>query len=187
MTTTEKGPNQANPTPPYPNIPLLLESKASEYGDGGVTSTISILGHPVHPIIVIFPVAFLTGAAGADVAYWLTQDPFWARAAFWLIGLGGAAGVLAALVGVSDFIRIGRTRKRSAGWAHMFANVAALILTSVNLSLRWGDFTQAVLPTGLIISLVVATLLGIGGWFGGELTFRHKVGVVGPSSRDAHL
>lgn len=171
----ESRPNQV----PYPNLPPLIESRQTEYVGSGVTSSVSIAGHPIHPIIVIFPVAFLSGAAGADIGYWLTEDFFWARAAIWLIGLGGLAGILAALIGIVDFVRVPRVRKRTAGWAHMLINVAALVLTFVNFGLRLGNPVINIIPIGIIISLVVASLLAVGGWYGGELTFRHKIGVIG--------
>lgn len=168
--------NQRNP---YPNIPPILESRDVDYVSSGVTSSVSIAGHPIHPILVIFPVAFLAGAAGTDLGYWLTEDPFWARASAWLIGTGALTGILAALVGIIDFLKHKRVRSRRAGWAHMAINVVALVLTLINFKLRSGDAEASIVPAGLIISLVVATLLSIGGWYGGELSFRHKVGVIG--------
>ncbi len=170
----------SNSQTPYPNVSLVIDSRDTEYLGSGVTSSVAIAGHPIHPIIVTFPVAFLTGAAGSDIGYWLTQDFFWARASVWLIGLGFAAGILAAIVGMSDFLRVPRVRKRTAGWAHMLINVTALLLTSINFWLRLGNPANVIVPIGAIISVVVATLLGVGGWYGGELSFRHKVGVIGP-------
>ncbi|WP_036480070.1 DUF2231 domain-containing protein [Myxosarcina sp. GI1] len=167
---------------PYPNIPAILESREGDYVGSGITSSISIFGHPIHPILVIFPVAFLSGAAGSDIGYWLTKDFFWARASLWLIGLGGLAGVLAALIGMVDFIRVKKVRRRTAGWAHMFINVAVLVLTFVNFGLRLGDPQTTIIPVGIILSLVIATLLSVGGWYGGELSFRHKIGVIGEES-----
>jgi uncharacterized membrane protein len=164
---------------PYPNLPPVIESRQTEYFGSGVTSSVSIAGHPIHPVLVIFPVAFLSGAAGADIGYWLTEDFFWARAAIWLIGLGGLSGILAGLIGIVDFIRVPRVRKRTAGWAHMVINITALVLTFINFGLRLGNPISNIVPTGVIISLVVATLLAVGGWYGGELTFRHKIGVIG--------
>lgn len=162
-----------------PNIPPVIESDEREYRDSGVPSTVAIAGHPLHPLIVTFPIAFLTGVLGTDVGYWLTSDPFWARASFWLLIAGLITGVVAALTGMSDFLKIDRVRQHSAGWAHMAGNVAALGLSLINLVLRWGNQTGAVLPTGLIISLLVAGLLGITGWYGAELVYRHKVAVIG--------
>ncbi|PSN16008.1 hypothetical protein C7293_04705 [filamentous cyanobacterium CCT1] len=171
--------NQSNQVP-YPNLPPLIDSRATEYRGTGITSSVAIFGHPIHPIIVIFPIAFLSGAAGADLGYWLTQDFFWARASIWLLGLGVLSAIAAAITGMADFINIPRARQRTAGWAHMALNVGALVLSIINVILRWGDPAGAILPVGLVLSLVVSGLLLASGWFGGELMFRHKVGIVGP-------
>lgn len=69
---------------------------------------------------------------------------------------------------------------RTAGWLHMVLNVAALLLSLVNFFLRFGSPNTMILPFGLILSAVVATLLLVSGWYGGELTFRHKIGIIGP-------
>ena len=176
--------NQRNSTP-YPNIPPILESHDTEYRDAGITSSVAIAGHPIHPAIVLFPIAFLVGAAGTDIGYWLTRDPFWARASLWLIGVGFAAGILAAITGFSEFFKVKRVRERSAGWLHMGGNVAVMVLSLINLVLRQGNPAEPIVYTGLAISVVVATLLGITGWYGGELSFRHKIGVIGPTSHNS--
>ncbi|MBH8551337.1 DUF2231 domain-containing protein [Nostocaceae cyanobacterium CENA357] len=168
---------------PFPNIPPIIESNDSEYRDTGVPSTVAIAGHPLHPLSVIFPIAFLAAALGSDFGYWLTRDFFWARASLWLIGLGLAGGVIAAAIGLSDFVKIERVRKRSAGWAHLILNVSLLVLTLVNFLLRIGDAEARILPWGLAISLIVGTLTSLSGWFGAELSYRHKIGVVGAGSR----
>lgn len=169
-------------TPPFPNIPPILESHDSEYRDSGITSSLNIAGHPIHPVITIFPVAFLVAVAGSDIGYWLTSDPFWARASVWLIGAGFVSGILAGITGFLDFSRIKRVRDRSAGWLHMTGNIAVLVLSLINWLMRLSDPISPIFPIGITLSIIVATLLGITGWFGGELTFRHKVGVIGPSS-----
>lgn len=162
-----------------PNIPPLIESDEKEYRDSGVPSTVAIAGHPLHPLLVTFPIAFLTAVLATDLAYWFTDDVFWARASVWLIGAGIVTGIIAALTGMMDFLKIDRVRQHSAGWFHMVGNVAALALSLINLGLRWGNPTGAILPTGIIISLIVATLLGLTGWYGAELIYRHKVAVIG--------
>jgi len=177
---------ETNPrnTAPYPNIPPILESDDGEYNDTGIVSSVSVAGHPLHPVLIVFPVAFLVGAAGSDIGYWLTSDPFWARASVWLLGAGLVTGILAGITGFLDFFKIKRVRVRSAGWLHMAGNVAALVLSAINIVIRQGNPAQPIVFTGLAISIVVATLLGVTGWFGGELTFRHKVGVIGPTSQN---
>lgn len=162
-----------------PDIPLLIESDEAELRDSGVPSTVHIAKHPLHPLIVTFPIAFLTGTLVTDAAYWFTSDPFWARASFWLLVGGLVTGLVAAATGMSDFLRIGRVREHSAGWVHMVGNIAALTLSAINLWLRWGNETGAILPTGIIISLFVSSILGITGWYGAELIYRHKVAVIG--------
>ncbi len=169
-------------TTPYPNIPAFLESDSREFNDTGVPSTVSVVGHPIHPILVQFPVAFLVGALLSDAVFWLNSDVFWARASFWLIVGGLVGGLAAALTGMLDFLRIQRVRKRTAGWAHLILNVSALVLTIVNLLLRLNNPVSPILPWGLILSVVVATLLGVSGWYGGELVYRHKVSVIGNGS-----
>jgi uncharacterized membrane protein len=166
-----------------PSIPPFIESNDREYHDSGVPSTVAIAGHPLHPLIVTFPIAFLSGAAGADLGYWFTHDLFWARAAIWLIGAGFISGLVAALTGMLDFLKIDRVRKHNAGWIHMTGNITAMVLTLVNWALRWNNVEGAILPTGLIISTIVASLLAITGWFGAELVYRHKISVIGDSSR----
>jgi uncharacterized membrane protein len=162
-----------------PNIPPLIESDEKEYRDSGVPSTVAIAGHPLHPLLVTFPIALLTVVLATDLAYWFTDDPFWARASIWLIGAGIISGIVAAITGMMDFLKIDRVRQHSAGWFHMVGNVAALALSLINLGLRWGNQTGAILPTGLVLSLIVATLLAVTGWYGAELVYRHKVAVIG--------
>lgn len=168
---------------PTPNIPPLIESDEKEYRDSGVPSTVAIAGHPLHPLIVTFPIAFLTGALATDIGYCLTNDLFWARASFWLIGAGISAGLLAALTGLLDFLKIDRVREHQAGWVHMLGNITVLVLSLVSFNLRWNNQAGAILPLGLILSLVVATLIGITGWYGAELVYRHKIAVIGDGSK----
>lgn len=166
-----------------PNIPPLIESDEREYRDSGIPSTVAIAGHPLHPLIVTFPIAFLTGAFGTDVGYWLTGDPFWARASIWLIMAGFVAGLVAAATGMLDFLKIDRVKKHSAGWIHAIGNIAALLLTLFNWIHRSGNVEGGVLPLGIIISMIVALLLAVTGWYGAELIYRHKIAVIGYSSR----
>ncbi|WP_287130150.1 DUF2231 domain-containing protein [Candidatus Cyanaurora vandensis] len=166
-----------------PNIPPVIETNETEYRDSGIQSTVHVAGHPIHPVLVTFPIGMLVAAFGTDLGYWLTQDPFWARASLWLIGAGLLTAVLAAIVGTLDFLRIERVRARTAGWAHMYLNVAVLVLTVINFVPRLNDPTGSILPWGLVLSTLVALLLGVSGWYGGELVYRHKVSVIGPTDR----
>lgn len=145
----------------------------------GISSTMSIAGHPIHPILIPYPIAFLSGAFITDLVYWITNNPFWAQASVWLIGAGLVMGALAAVVGLIDFLTIERAREPIDGWIHFLGMLGVEILAIVNLFLRPGDPAAAILPWGLILSAVTAGLLGIAGWFGGELAYRHMIGVIG--------
>jgi uncharacterized membrane protein len=54
----------------------------------GMPSTAVIFGRPIHPMLVVFPIGFLVGALATDLAFWRTNDRFWARASEWLLGAG---------------------------------------------------------------------------------------------------
>ena len=163
----------------YPNVPPFIENDEQEYFDSGVPSKVAIAGHPLHPLIVTFPIAFLVGVLGTDLGYWLTRDLFWARASVLLLVIGLLTGLVAAITGMIDFLAIDRVRQHNAGWIHMIGNIIALVISGISLFLRWGQPTDFILPTGLILSLIVAGALGITGWFGAELIYRHKVAVIG--------
>lgn len=141
-------------------------------------STAAIRGHPIHPMLVPFPLAFLVGALLTDLAYWLTIDPFWARASLWLIGAGVLSGAVAALFGLIDYVTIRRAREHILGWIHFLGNATALVLSLVNWLLRPDEPAAAILPWGLLLSAIVASILGVTGWAGGELSYRHRIGVM---------
>lgn len=143
----------------------------------GVPSTMTINGHPIHPMLVPFPIGFLVGALATDLAFWGTGDPFWARASLWLLAAGFVMGALAAVVGLTDFLRIERARTGSTGWVHFIGNAIALVLAVVNAYLRIGDHAAA-LPVGIILSLITVAILLVTGWMGGELAYRYKIGMI---------
>ena len=144
----------------------------------GAESTAAVFKHPIHPMLVPLPIGLLTAAAAAAVGYWLTGDRFWARAAKWLVGGGIATGGSAALFGLTDFVTMRRPREHAEGWIHGIGNVVALTLSAVSLRLRLADEERAVVPWGLALSGVTALILTVTGWMGGELSYRHKVGVI---------
>src|SRR5205085_773328 len=144
----------------------------------GVTSNASIAGHPLHPLSVMFPVAFLVGTLVSDLIYMRVDDPFWARASLYLVAAGVITGLVAAVLGLIDFLTITRVRSVAAGWLHFLGNLAAVLLSLVSWVVRANNIEGAVVPVGITISVVVALILTVTGWLGGELAFRYKVGVV---------
>src|SRR4051794_34267830 len=66
-------------------------------------STVSIGGHPVHPMLVPFPIVFFVSTLATDIAYAKTSNVLWATAGVWLLGAGLVMAALAALAGLGDF------------------------------------------------------------------------------------
>lgn len=147
-------------------------------------SRAAIAGHPIHPMLVPFPIAFLVGALVTDLAFWGTYDTFWARASLWLTGAGLVMGALAAVFGAIDFFSIQRARNLTSGWAHALGNATAMVLALISLLIRLPDPADGVLPWGLVLSILIALILGVTGWLGGEMSYRHRIGVMESSGEE---
>lgn len=141
-----------------------------------IPSRVALGKHPLHAMLVVFPIAFLTATPLADLAFWWSGDGFWARVAFWLSAAGFLAGSMAAVAGFLDFLLIQRVRQRLAGWTHLLTAVMALSLAGANAQLRYGDPVEAALPWGLVLSAVMAVMVATAAWIGGTLTFGHGIG-----------
>ena len=51
-------------------------------------STAQIADHPIHPMLIPFPIAFFVGTFVCDLVYWQTNSAAWAQATPWLLGAG---------------------------------------------------------------------------------------------------
>ena len=140
-------------------------------------STFQIAGHPIHPMLIPFPVAFVVATLFCDLAFWRIGSDFWATAALWLLGGALVFGGLAALTGLTDFLGERRIRDLRDAWYHFIGNAAAIILILVNFYLRYVNGEAAVLPEGLLLSLLVVAIFLFTGWKGWEMVYRHHVGV----------
>lgn len=155
-----------------------LERLAAPPLEEGTGTTVAVAGHPLHPMLITFPIALLLSALGSDLAYWWTGDPFWARMSLWLLGGGTAMGGLAGLSGTVELLAVSGIRRRAAAWNHFVAAVMLLSVGFTNWVWRVEDPAGAVLPLGLGLSLLGALLVSIAGWLGGKLVFEHQVGVI---------
>lgn len=140
-------------------------------------STASIAGHPIHPMLVPFPIAFFVATSVCDLAYWLGGNPFWFRAAIWLLGAGLVTGFLAALAGLIDALGDQQIRALRDLWWHGGAIALVVVIEIGNWLLRLVQGPAAIVPIGLVISLVVVGLLLFAGWKGWEMVYRRRVGV----------
>lgn len=140
-------------------------------------SRASFKAHPLHPALIPFPFAFLTGSCLFDLAGAIGQRPsFWTTGGHLAIA-GIAAGLLAAIPGIVDYVYT--VPPRSSGKAratkHALGNVTALLLFGFGLMFRAPDWA----PTGLSIvcSLVGTGVLAYSGWLGGTLVTRNLISV----------
>lgn len=139
-------------------------------------SRVAIAGHPLHAMLVAFPIALAMCTLGADALYWLTGDGFWPRVAIWAAGVSFVMGVLAGIAGTVELLAVPGIRIRTASWTHFILAVMLLSILGANWGHRWGDAEGAVLPWGLFASALAAGMTAITGWHGGKLVFDYGVG-----------
>ena len=135
------------------------------------------LGHPIHPMLIVFPLGLLPVAAIFDITYWLTGNGRWADISFWLIAAGIIGGLLAAVFGLIDWLNIpAGTRAKAIGLLHGGTNVLVVALFGVSWLLRRAHPTA---PTTfeIVLGLLAVALSFFSGWLGGELVYRLNIAV----------
>ena len=147
-----------------------------------MTSRASIGGHPVHPMLIPFPLALWVTSFVVDILFYFLRHPTLLVIAKLLIAAGCLGAIAAAIPGFIDWLAIKNGEvKKIANW-HARLNVAALVVFAISLFLRMGSYSGLVgrrLTIPFLLSLVGVILISISGWLGGELVFRHGVGQTG--------
>ena len=143
-------------------------------GHGHPKSTARIGDHPIHPMLIPFPIVCFILTFICDVLYSRGETGI-AGATNWLLGFGLVMAALAAAAGLTDFLGEKRIQGSDAV-KHMLANVTAVVLELVNLVLRLRN-PDFIASTGVYISGVVVLILLYSGWKGGDLVYRHGMGV----------
>jgi len=142
-------------------------------------SNVSIAGHPVHPMLIPFPLALWATSFAVDVLFYFTRHPTLLVIAKFMIAAGCIGAVAAAIPGIIDWLAIKNGEvKRAANW-HARLNIAALVVFAISLFLRMNDYSHFVghrLTIPFLLSLVGVILITVSGWLGGELVFRYGVG-----------
>lgn len=132
-------------------------------------------------MVVGFPIGLYSSAVVCDGLYLLLNDPFWFRMAYWMLMFGLVSHLGAAATGLPDFFAILKEHKEASRPAqtHLVFGISLLIVQGLNLAVRNGGE----LPHGgsiafpVIINLIGAALTGVQGWYGGELVYRHHIGI----------
>ena len=136
-----------------------------------------LFGHPIHQMLIVFPLGLLATAIVFDVVRLVTGNGYWGEIAYWLIAAGIVGGLLAAPFGLADWTKIpGGTRAKRIGLLHGGGNVVVLLLFAGSWLLR-GDDPRAPESLAVVLALAGAALSLATGWLGGELVDRLGVGV----------
>ena len=149
-------------------------------------SRAKLLGHPIHPMLIVFPLGLFIMAVVFDAIYLWRGSPILPTLAYWNIGAGVVGGLLAAVFGVIDWLAIpSGTRAKRIGLLHGASNVV-VVVTFALIWLMRGDAPGYAAGTGFFL-LEVATLVlaSVAGWLGGELVDRLGVGVDDGAHLDA--
>jgi uncharacterized membrane protein len=162
-------------------------------------SRAKLLGHPIHAMLIVFPLGLLGMAVIFDMLALALGQGYWAEIALWMMVAGVVTGLVAAPFGLVDWLAIPRrTRAKRIGALHGIGNVMVLILFAVSAWLRLGGpqvpvalsaflplstFLQTSAGLAVILSSVGFLLMLVTGWLGGELVDRLGVGV----DDDAHI
>ncbi|MGF6639821.1 DUF2231 domain-containing protein [Paraburkholderia sp. MM6662-R1] len=140
-------------------------------------SVVALVGHPIHVMMVHFPIAFVVATLGVDVIYWWTGDPFWIRAGLWAAGFAFWSGVAASGVGTAELLLVRGIRLKEASWSHAVAAMTLVALAGANWGVRL-HYPDEILPHGLVLSVLSSVMTGFAGWHGGKLVFDHGVGIL---------
>ena len=142
-------------------------------------SRASIKQHPIHPMLIVFPIGLWVFSLVCDLAYHVgPHNLFWKGMAFYTM-LGGVIGALiAAVPGFIDYLSIRERRAKQVATIHMVLNLLIVAVYIFNLGMR---YTVAADPDsqvfGTLLSAATVVLLAVAGWLGGSLVYVHHVGV----------
>jgi uncharacterized membrane protein/nitrite reductase/ring-hydroxylating ferredoxin subunit len=140
-------------------------------------SKLHLKGHPLHPILVAFPIAFLIGTLVFDAwGYWRGNPDLW-RTGLYLEAAGVVTALLAAVPGIVDYFSVvpPRSSAKKRATKHGLLNLVVVILFALVWLYRQREDAASAIVLGA--ELVGVVLLGISGWLGGTLVHRNQIGI----------
>lgn len=143
------------------------------------------LGHPIHPMLIVFPLGLLGASVLFDLLHLATGATEFALVAYWTLAAGLVGGALAAPFGTIDWLAIpAGTRAKRVGALHGIGNVVMLGLFALGWWVRAGAPQSP--PAGSVALSLAGLAVSLGtAWLGGELAYRMGVGVAKDAGPDA--
>ena len=149
-------------------------------------SRIRALGHPVHPMLVTFPIALFSTGFIFDAVALFSDNGTFSQVGFWCITVGLIGAVLAALTGTADWTRVpANTRAKSVGVRHGLLNALAVVLFLISWVVRINTDAHRASAALVVVELVAVGVAGASAWLGGELVGRLGIGVHEDARPDA--
>lgn len=144
-------------------------------------SKLRIFGHPIHPMLVAFPITFYISTFAAYIAYQVTADIFWFRVGFVANVAGVAMAVVASVPGVIDWAKAipNDSQAKQTGLIHMMLNTFSLLIFAIAAVINYGKWYESLPNLGstlLLTGLGVITTLAAG-FYGWTLVQKYHVGV----------
>jgi uncharacterized membrane protein len=137
-----------------------------------------LLGHPIHPMLVVFPLGLFATAAVFDILHLSAGNMAFSTVSFYMIAAGVVGGLLAAIVGFIDWLGLkGNSRARNLGLWHGIGNFIIVVLFTLSWFLRRNNVDFVPDSFALLLSFAGVGLALITGWIGGELVYRLGVQV----------
>jgi len=151
---------------------------------------VTLMGHPLHPQMIVMPAGLLPFSLVLDAMHAFTRDQSYADAAYYTMMGGFVGGLAAGAAGAADYGTIPSDSKAKAiGRLHGAMNVGLLALTGLNLIMRRKRRSAGALP--MLLSLVTTAGLTVSAWYGAHLVYHHGMRVHGTdlagSPEDAKL
>jgi uncharacterized membrane protein len=140
-------------------------------------SRAKLFGHPIHTMLIVFPLGLLAMALVFDIVHLFTANGYWSEVGFWMIAAGVVTGLLAAPFGLIDWMAIpAGTRAKRVGALHGVGNVIVVLLYAMS---WWMRRTGPQDPAAIayMLSFIGGAIAMFTGWLGGELVDRLGVGV----------
>jgi nitrite reductase/ring-hydroxylating ferredoxin subunit/uncharacterized membrane protein len=134
-------------------------------------------GHPIHPMLIPFPFAYLFGAVCVDTVAFAANQPRWYSTARHMRTLGIGTALVAAVPGLIDYFLAVPPKSSAAKRAtyHGLANLSAVAAMTAVAASRRADGPPR--PWHIAAQVGAAGLMGVAGYLGGTLVYRNQIGV----------